>query len=218
MLRLPKPAALVAEFLGTAILVMVALVLTQTTGVSYFIGTSVAITLGVVYMMFAKVSQAHVNPAITLGMWSVRKISTVPAVAYIAAQLLGGVASWKLYEYLTNHSLATRSGTWDLRVVVAEAVGTMVLAMGFGAAMAKGLSQLESALTYGFALFVGIMVVANASSAYLNPAVALGIRSFNATYIVGPAIGAIVGLNLYSYLFGGAKLPTLKFNVKPAKK
>lgn len=218
MLTLPKGQALLAEFLGTAILVMMALVLTQTTRVSYFVGTSVALTLGAVYMMFSRVSQAHVNPAITLAMWSVRRIATVPAVAYIAAQLVGGFVSWKLYEYFTAHHLTSLSSKWDWRVFVAEAVGTMILAMGFGAAVSKGLSQLEAAFTYGFSLFVGIMVAATASAAYLNPAVALGVRSFNWTYVLGPVIGGLVGLNIYSYMFGGAKLPMLKMNVKPAKK
>jgi hypothetical protein len=37
--------AVLAEFLGTATLVSVALVLTETTAVSYFIATSLAVTL-----------------------------------------------------------------------------------------------------------------------------------------------------------------------------
>src|SRR3989344_3466264 len=95
-------APLVAEFLGTSVLVMVALVLSQTTAVSYFIGTSVALALGVVYMMFSGVSGGHFNPAITLCVWTSNKItqsSAVKAIAYIVAQVLGALGSWQLYQY-----------------------------------------------------------------------------------------------------------------------
>jgi hypothetical protein len=40
--------------------------------------------------------------------------------------------------------------------------------------------------------------------AYLNPAVALGARSWVwGSYVVGPLLGAVVGTNLYALLFAG---------------
>ena len=54
-------AQVLAEFLGTAVLVMVALILGQTTAVSYFIATSLGVTALVVYMLFSMVSGAHTN-------------------------------------------------------------------------------------------------------------------------------------------------------------
>lgn len=197
-------APLAAEFLGTAVLVLVALVLTQTTAVSYFIGTSLVLTLGVVYLLFSAVSGAHVNPAVTFGCWVVRKIGTVPALAYIAAQLLGGVAAWKMFEYFTGQALPTRSSSWDWRVVLAEAVGTMILAMGFAATVSRGLRAFESALTYGAAYFVGIMVAATAAAGYLNPALAIASKNVNWTYIVAPLVGGAVGMYVYNYVFTGA--------------
>lgn len=206
--KLARPV--VAEFLGTAILVLVYLVLTQTTAVSYFIGTSVAIALGVIYMMFAGVSGAHFNPALTLANWTVRRIGTIAGILYIAAQFLGGFVAWKLFDYFSGRALAAHSTSWDWKVVLAEATGTLILAFGFTSAARKGLSALESALTYGFSLFVGIMVASIAfAGGFLNPAVALGVHSFNWTYLVAPLVGGLVGVNLYAYLFDGAKLPSL---------
>ena len=201
MLTRHRLAAVLGEFLGTAILVMVAIVMTETTAVSYFIGTSVAVTLAVVYMVFRNVSGAHFNPAITFGLWSARKIRTLPAISYIVAQLLGGVAAWQLFQYLTDHSLPTHSVSFKFTLFLAEAIGTMILSLGFVSVVNKGLSALESAATYGAALFVGIMVAAVASAGYLNPAVALGLRSFNWVYLLGPLVGGLVGVNLYVYLF-----------------
>jgi aquaporin TIP len=203
MLTRARVNPLVAEFLGTAIWAYVALVLSETTAVSYFIATSVAVALAVAYMMFSSVSGGHFNPAITFGSWTARRITTIRGVSYIVAQLLGGFASWKLYEYFTNHHLPARNVHYSTASMLAELVGTMILAMGFCAAVARAYTALESALTIGAALFVGVLVAATASSGVLNPAVALGLRSFNAAYIVGPLLGGIIGVGLYNWLFVG---------------
>ncbi len=198
-------APVLAEFLGTGLLVMVALVLSETTAVPYFIGTSVAATLALVYVFFGKLSGGYFNPAITLAIWTARKISTIWGVSYIIAQMLGGVAAWQLFQYFTNHHLPVKHTPYSTSVLIAEAVGAMVLAMGLTAAYVKALDTLTSALTYGASFFVGILIAATASAAYLNPATALALRNFNAVYILGPIIGAIVGVNLYMWLFAPAK-------------
>lgn len=214
-------APLLAEFLGTSVLVTVALVLSQTTAVAYFIGTSVALALGVAYMMFSGVSGGHFNPAITLGVWTSKKItqnSTAQAVAYIVAQMLGGLASWKLYEYLIGHKLTSQSVHYTFPLLLAEAVGTLVLALGFAAAVSRSFSALESALTYGFSLFVGILIASTASAGFLNPAVAFGERNFNWVYVVGPAVGAVVAINVYKFMFNASKPSTVRSVVARAVK
>jgi len=198
-------APLAAEFLGTGFLVLIALVLSETTAVSYFIATSVAVALGVAYMVFANVSGGHFNPAITLGMWTARKISSVRGVSYIVAQLLGGLASWQLYQYFINHQLPVKTVSFNSRIFIAEAVGALILSLGFAAAVSRGLGALESALSYGAALFVGVLVASTAAAGYLNPAVALGLRSFDWTYVLGPVVGAVVGINTYYMLFAPTK-------------
>ena len=200
-----KLAQLMAEFLGTGVLVMVALVLSETTGVPYFIGTSVALTLALVYVLFGSVSGGHFNPAITLGMWTARRITTIRGISYVAAQFLGAAGSWQLYQYFTHHTLAVKTTAWSTPMMLAELVGTAILAMGLTAALVKGLDTLTTALAYGAAFFVGILVAATASAGYLNPATALAIRNFNGVYILGPLVGGIVGVNLYMWLFKDSK-------------
>jgi len=194
-------ASVLAEFLGTAMLVMVAIVLTETTAVSYFIGTSVAATLAVGYIIFSGISGAHFNPAITFGMWAARRMRSMTAVVYIVAQLLGGLAAWQLFQYFTDHKLTSHSVTFSFSLFLAEAVGTFILSLGFAAAASRAGNALESGLTYGIALFVGILIASTAAGGYLNPAVALGLRSFDWVYILGPLAGGLVGINLYTYLF-----------------
>jgi aquaporin Z len=195
-----RVAQVLAEFLGTATLVGVALVLTETTAVSYFIATSLAVALMLVVLAFGGVSGAQVNPAITFGMWTARRIGTLRAISYIAAQMLGGLAAWQLYQYLANKPVAARVVHFDTHVWVAELVGTFILALGFAAAISRVLDALQSAVVYSSALFAGIIIASIGSAGLLNPAMALGVRSWGTVYILGPLIGGLLGVNIY-YLF-----------------
>lgn len=194
-------APLVAEFFGTGVLVMVALISSLTIGVSYFIATSAAVTLVLVSMFFNSTSGGHFNPAITLGLWTARMVGTVKGLTFIAAQMLGGFGAWQLFQFMVSRKVPTKAIIWDNHILVAEIVGTAILAMGLTSAITKGYEALQSALTYGSALFVGTMIAATASAAYLNPATALGLRSFSWVYVLGPVAGALVGVNLYVWLF-----------------
>jgi glycerol uptake facilitator-like aquaporin len=223
--------AVLAEFLGTATLASVALVLTETTAVSYFIATSMAVALTVIVLTFGGVSGAHVNPAITFGTWTARRIGTLRAISYIAAQLLGGLAAWQLYQYLVNKPLQARTIHFDTRVWVAEMIGTFILALGFTAAVTRFFDALQSAVVYSAALFVGIIVASLGSAGILNPAVALGLRSWSTVYVLGPLVGGLLGVNLYYLLFapvetrfglsalrvGRGRSSTATASAKPAK-
>lgn len=195
-------APVLAEFLGTGILVMVALILGQTTAVSYFIATSLAVSAAVVYLIFSRVSGAHANPAITFGMWTAKKIGTLRAITYIAAQLLGGVIAWQLFQYLTNNTMPPKTVSFSTPIWLAEVVGTGVLALAFTAAWNKGADTLNAAVSVGAAYFVGILLAATASAGYINPAIAMGSRAWSAAYVLGPLVGGLIGVNLYAYLFG----------------
>jgi aquaporin Z len=197
--------AVLAEFLGTATLVSVALVLTETTAVSYFIATSLAVTLTVIVLVFGGVSGAHVNPALTFGMWTARRIGTLRSVAYIAAQLLGGLAAWQLYQYLVDKPVAAKTVHFDTRIWVAEMVGTFILALGFTAAISRVLDALQSAVAISAALFTGVIIASVGSAGFLNPAIALGLRSWSTVYVLGPLVGGLLGVNLYYLFFAPAE-------------
>jgi len=196
--------------MGAAMWVLVALVMSETTAVSYFIATSVAVALAVAYMVFNTVSGAHFNPAITFGMWTARRVTTLRAVAYIVAQVLGGFIALWLYQYFVGHHLPTKTSHYTGQVLIAEAVGTMVLAMGYAAATYKRWEATGAAVTLGAALFVGTLIAATASAGYLNPAVAVGLRSISWAYVLGPLVGGLVGINLYNWLFMNASFKVVK--------
>jgi glycerol uptake facilitator-like aquaporin len=127
------------------------------------------------------------------------------AVSYVAAQLLGGVVAWQLFQYLTNHTLQAKNVPFSTPVWLAEVVGTGVLALAFAAALNKGIAVLNSAVSVGTAYFVAILISATASAGYVNPAIAMGSRAWSGVYVLGPLVGGLIGVNLYTYLFGTAE-------------
>jgi len=88
-----------AEFLGTAWLVLggcgsaVLAAGFPDLGIA-FVGVSLAFGLTVLTMAFAigHISGCHLNPAVTLGLWSAGKVPTGDVVPYIVAQVIGGIA------------------------------------------------------------------------------------------------------------------------------
>jgi glycerol uptake facilitator-like aquaporin len=200
-----KIAMIAAEFLGTAILTAVVLSVTKSNiGIPYFVGLAAGLTIAAGTVVFGVVSGAHFNPAITLGLWSARRIKALPALVYVAAQLLGGIGAYLLYTYFVNSSWKN-TGKFDSHVLVAEAVGAFIFSLGWAAAVYHKLETAKAAFVVGASLTLGVLVASVASGAYLNPAVALGARSWVwGTYVLGPVLGAVIGFNLYALLFAPA--------------
>jgi aquaporin Z len=198
-----KIATLVAEFLGTGILTLLVLsVKTSNLGVPFFIALAAGLTVVLMTFAFVDVSGANFNPALTIGLWTARKISTVKAVLYIVVQLLGAWAAYGIFTYLVSSTLPATKSTFSSHLLVSEALGTAILALGWTAAVYHGLSRAVSASMAGLAYVVGMVAVSEVAVGLLNPALALGTRSFVlTTYVLGPIIGAVVGVNLYTLLF-----------------
>jgi len=196
-----KIAMVVAEFLGTAVLTVIILAVTRIQGSPFFVALAAGLTLAALVLVLRNISGAQFNPAITLGLLTVRRIKPLPAVVYIAAQLLGGWMAYLLCTYLLNAHTAN-SGHFDSRMLVAEAAGAFVFAMGWAASIFNRYEGGKAAFVLGGSLTVGMIVASLASAGLANPGVALGMRLWGwGTYVLGPLLGAIIGFNLYTLLF-----------------
>ncbi len=114
---------LVAEFIGTALLVFFAVGVATasfgfgTTGSSIAAGVvTTALAFGLVLLALAyalgPISGCHINPAVTLGFLLSRRVSLREAVEYWVAQVLGGIAgALLLWGVLSTSSRYSRSGT-----------------------------------------------------------------------------------------------------------
>jgi glycerol uptake facilitator-like aquaporin len=202
MFNRKKIAMVVAEFLGTAILTLVMLAVSKSTiGIPYFVAIAAGLAVAGGMLVFGSVSGAQFNPAITIGLWSARRIKTMPAIVYVAAQLLGGIAAYWLFTYFAGQHWQN-SGHYSGHVLVAEAAGTFVFSMAWAALSYHKLESGNAAAIVGIGLAVGIIVASSAASGILNPAVALGLRLWGwGTYVLGPVLGAVIGVNVYSLLF-----------------
>lgn len=204
-----KIAMLVAEFLGTGILTLVFLSVQRSTiGVPYFIALAAGLTVAMALFVVGETSGAHLNPAVTLALWTARKVGTVTGALYIVMQLLGAWAAYGVYTYLVNSSFQPIGGHYTGRVLVAEAVGALVLALGWASVAYRQWVASSQAAVVGVAYALGIIVAAAAGIGLVNPAVALGTRAWEVwgsmgwgTYVLGPVLGAIIGVNLYGLLF-----------------
>jgi hypothetical protein len=122
-----------------------------------------------------------------------------------------------LYVYFSGTHLQSVGGHYTTKVLIAEGVGTLIFAMAVASTTYKRFSIEGVAAFTGIAYMVGIIAASagNAALGLLNPAVALGIHAWVwTTYVLGPVIGAVVGVNLYTLLFanGDSQTETLGTN------
>jgi len=207
MFRKNKLAMLVGEFLGTTALTLMVLAISHSQlSLGYFIATGAGLMVALMTVSLAGISGAVFNPAMTVGLWTVRKLRTWQAISYLIVQLAGGAVAWLLFEYLTKVTGIHNTDTYSARVLVAEVVGTFIFAFGWAAAIYQRFSLLAKAATIGGALTAGALVASLGSAGLLNPAVALGLRQWSwGTYVLGPVLGAVIGFNLYNLLFVGTE-------------
>src|SRR3954467_15875906 len=103
MFRRKRLDMLVAEFLGTGVLTLAVLSVQRSQlGLAYFVAIAAGITVVLLTYVFGGVSGAQMNPALTLGLWTARRVKTVPALTYLVAQLLGAWAAYGLYHYFVH--------------------------------------------------------------------------------------------------------------------
>jgi MIP family channel proteins len=178
------------------------------------------VLMAIVYGIGA-ISGAHVNPAVTIAMWSIKKISPRDAGFYILAQVLGGIGGALLMksfflgrgsvvDYGAAHvsSNYLQGGNVWL-ALIAEALGAFAIVWAVMAtAVSKDGNRAASGLAIGFSLGFAGMVLVPATGGSFNPARWLGPALASGTYpdfwlyIVGPIAGAVLAASLYQWLIG----------------
>ena len=222
VVRPPLSRRLLAEFLGTALLVAVvvgsgiaAQQLSADIGLR-LLENSTATVLGltVLILMFGPISGAHFNPVVTLADWALarRAGTALPATdvaGYLIAQVLGAVAGSLLADamfgvgmHVSTHHRA--SGGHLIGEVVATA-GLIVLIFSLTR------SERGALAAPAVGAYIGAAYWFTSSTSFANPAVTVG-RIFSDTFAgIAPAsvpgfvamqlIGAAVGLLLVRALY-----------------
>jgi len=212
------PRRLVAEALGTALLL--AVVVGSGIMGERLAGGNVAIALlanavatgaglTVLILIFGPISGAHFNPAVTLAFLMRREISIAPSLAYVAAQLAGGLAGTVAAHVMFGEPLLAASVTE--RTGVGQWTGEFIATFGLVATILGCLRSRPDAVPYAVGLYITAGYWFTSSTSFANPAVTVA-RSFTDTFsgiyppdaplfIVAQLIGAVAATLTMGWLW-----------------
>ncbi|WP_409333161.1 aquaporin [Trujillonella humicola] len=225
--------SLAAEFLGTALLVFIA-VGSAVAGIDALGPTGVAFAFGLTLLALAyaigPISGCHINPAVTLAVLLSGGMAARDAVGYWIAQFAGGIAGAALLQLLTSdfgevtdQTGALGSNNWGegismggafvLEVVLTFAF-VLVILLVTGKAATPGFAGLAIGLALTAVHLIGIQL----DGTSVNPARSLGPALFAGgeslehvwLFIVAPLIGGAVAVA------GARLLEVAPFDEQPA--
>src|SRR3989338_3554701 len=182
---------------------------------SGLLGISFAHGLVLVVMIYAvaHISGAHINPAVSIAMWAMKRMKAAEAVKYIIAQLAGAsVAAFMLTGIYGNVAGSVNNlavGVSPVTGLLVEIVLTFFLVFAiFATAVDKRSGAAHhAALAIGFVLIFDHIIGLGLTGASMNPArtfgpaLASGMWANHLVYWVGPILGALVAAYLYQTVF-----------------
>ena len=225
-----------AEFIGTATLVLLGCGSATIGNLGSVIGgheayaplallpVAFAFGLAVTAMAYGigPVSGCHINPAVTLGVWSAGRMPTSDVPGYIVSQVLGGIAGAAILAAI----LAGRAKGYDISTgglgqngwgagylgeysmgaaALAEFLGTFIFLVAILGATSKAGSGPAAGLAIGLTLVLIHIVFINVTGVSVNPARSLGpalLVGGNALaqvwlFIVVPSLGGLAAGALF---------------------
>jgi len=212
--------ALLAEFIGTQLLVTVGCGACAATSTRSIVQLSLAFGLSVatIVWMIAHISGGHINPAVTLGFLVTRKISLVRGVFYIVSQCLGAIAGAGLLYIATprgshsndrnvtnlNPTLGTSAPPSDgsveiYQILIIEYTITFLLVLTVFATVDKRRTGFAGSgpLAIGLSVTMGHFWAVPFTGAGTNPARVFGPAVISHTWIhhwaywLGPLLGGV---------------------------
>ena len=223
---------LVVEFLGTAILVLVAVGAavgglksgTDAAPVLNVVGVALAFGLVLLVMAYAfgPISGCHVNPAVTIAMMATRRQDIQEGIGYIVAQFLGALAGAGILQYLVNEGLPDTTGGLGtnstdtvgtgptfLTEVILTFIFVGVILLVTARAAAPGFAGLAIGLALAAVHLVGIPI----DGTSVNPARSFGPAIFEGgaaldqlwVFIAAPLVGGLLAAIVMPWLNSGAE-------------
>jgi MIP family channel proteins len=218
----------VAEFIGTFALIFFGAgsicadrYLQGSGGSVGLLGVALAhgLAIGIMVSALGHISGGHFNPAVTIGFWVTKRISTLDVLLYWATQLAAAIAAAFVLKAIVPEDTwrAVALGTPEmirdlprLSAMILEALATFFFVLVFFAtAVDEGQSTSRSIAGFaiGLTFALGVMVAGPFTGGALNPARALGPALASAhwanwgVYWVGPLAGGFLAGLLYDSLY-----------------
>lgn len=167
--------------------------------------------LAVLILIFAPVSGAHFNPAVTLSFAIRGEISRRDALAYLAVQVAGGLLGVALAHIMFEQPLVQAS--MHARAGIAQWVAEFVATFGLLATILGCLRARPEAVPYAVGLFITAGYWFTSSTSFANPAVTIA-RTFTDTFagirlqdapgfVAAQCFGAVVVTFVFRWLQAG---------------
>lgn len=176
-----------------------------------------ALAITIAFYAFASRSGAHINPAVTIGLWLIGKVKANQMFTYVFMQLLGGVlgglAVMAMFLMYREAPVALGTPSYDaeelsmVKAIGIEAALTFVLMMTVLMTCvdpARAFKQMGG-ICLGMAVGSGILIGGVYTGAAMNPARYFGTAAVSGNvsqlgvYFIGPIAGAILAALVYKF-------------------
>lgn len=212
----------IAEVIGTAVLVMggvgTAVLATREPLSVGTLGVSLAFGLSLLVMVYAigSISGCHINPAVTIGLWSVGRVEGRAVGVYVVGQLvgaaLGALAIFGIASGLDGFDATdnfAQNGWADLSpagydfaaMVIVEVVFTAVLVFVVASTAHRGFTPAAAGLAIGLTLGLIHLITIPVDNTSVNPARSFASALFAGSnaweqlwaFVVFPVVGGVLG-------------------------
>jgi aquaporin Z len=210
--------ALIAEFIGTFALIFIGVGSIAADNLTFgqvgLTGIALAhgLTIAVMISATAAVSGGHLNPAVTIGLFTAKKIDLQNTIGYVIAQCLGALVAAFLIKLCVPTSILNSIGmgtpaladgiTMSMGLITEIILTFFLVFVVYGTAVDRRAPQVGG-LFIGLAVSLGILMGGPISGAAMNPARHLGPALLGGgltnmwLYWVGPIVGGILAAQCY---------------------
>jgi MIP family channel proteins len=206
-----------AELIGTFMLVAIGPGAVMVAASTHAFGQAgISLAFGVVVTLcvacFGHISGAHINPAVTIGFWSVRRFPTRDVVPYILAQCVGAVVASATLAWVlgpVGNFGATVPLVSTMRAFVVEGgytgiLGLVIMSVATDARTPPAVAP----FAIGATVFAGALVTGPLTGGSFNPARTLGpalvggVWTSHWLYWAAPVLGMVAAMRVYDALRG----------------
>jgi len=216
---IPLLKSMLAELVGTMLLVVIGCGAAIQWKMEQFDTTQVSLAFGLAVMAIASftghISGGNLNPAVSLGLLVGGKLSLLKFVVYVIAQCIGAVAGAGILYGVTPETVrgslgsnGLAEGVKPLAGMVMELLMSMLLVLVVYASAVDGgnkTSPMVAPLLIGLTVTVAHLVLMPYTGTSINPARSLGPALITKTtkdhwvFWVGPLLGGALGGLLYRF-------------------
>ena len=197
------------EFIGAFIHLFIVVLSVLVTDNLLAIALAHGLSIALVVSAFSSTSGAHFNPAITIGFWINKRITTNLAIFYILSQLAGATMGVLIANIVLPNNLIDLSPTLATPIlnsniniadgIIIESILTFILMSVIYGTTINNKGPAFGGIPIGLVITMNTIAAGPLTGGVMNPARAFGPALVSLTwanhfiYWIGPIIGSILG-------------------------